>query len=62
MGYQCFSCLKDSVYWQADFMFEEYGLEGNGVVHVLKCSNCGADIEYYCPIEEEKNEIDTGDR
>lgn len=46
--YECFNCLSKSVVWDADFDFEDYCLEGEGVVHVLHCCNCGAKIEYYC--------------
>lgn len=31
-GYQCFHCLTNGVYWQGDFSFEDYGLEGEGIV------------------------------
>ncbi len=51
-GYQCFHCGHNSVYWQGDFSFEDYGLEGEGIVQVCKCSNCGADIEYYIRLDE----------
>lgn len=50
-SYQCFHCLSSSVNWQSDFSFEDYGLEGEGVINVCHCSNCGADIEYYVPID-----------
>lgn len=58
MGYQCFHCGQNSVYWQADFSFEDYGIEGEGVVHTLKCGSCGADIEYYIRIDEEDTNED----
>lgn len=48
--YQCFHCLSNSVVWQSDFDYEDYGLEGEGIVQVCHCSNCGADIEYYIPL------------
>ena len=51
--YQCFNYGQYTVIWQADFDFEDYGIEGNGVIHVCKCMNCGADIEYYCGEKEE---------
>ena len=54
MGYQCFHCLHDTVMWQADFSFEDYGLEGERIIHVCKCANCGADIEYYIRLDEEE--------
>ena len=47
--YQCFHCGHYSVIWGADFTFDDYGLEGDGVVHACHCANCGADIEYYVP-------------
>ncbi len=42
--------------WDCDYMFEEFGYEGNGIVHVCHCANCGAEIEYRCPIEQGKDE------
>lgn len=53
--YQCFHCLSNSVVWQSDFSFEDYGLEGEGVINVCHCANCGADIEYYIPIDSEES-------
>ena len=49
-GYQCFHCLHNTVYWESDFSFEDYGMEGEGIVHVCHCANCDADIEYYVPV------------
>ena len=49
--YECFHCGHRSVIWDSDFTFEDYGLEGEGLVH--HCANCGAEIEYYVPITEE---------
>lgn len=50
--YQCFHCGEDTVVWGADFSFEDYGLEGEGIVHSCHCANCGADIEYYVRLDE----------
>lgn len=47
--YECFHCGQRSVYWQNDFTFGDYGYEGEGIVHICHCGNCGADIEYYVP-------------
>lgn len=44
--YQCFHCGAISVIWDADFDFDDMGYEGNGIVHICHCSNCGAEIEY----------------
>lgn len=54
--YQCFHCLHDSVVWGADFTFEDYGMDGEGIVHSLHCANCGADIEYYVRIDDPEEE------
>lgn len=45
-GFQCFHCLHNSLVWQCDYDFEDYGYEGDGIVQVLVCSNCGAEVEY----------------
>lgn len=55
--YECFNCLAKSVVWECDYDFEDLGYEGNGIVHICKCTNCGAEIEYRVPFdEEEENE------
>lgn len=41
-GYECFHCLCNSVVWDSDFDFEDCGYEGDGIVHLLHCANCGA--------------------
>ncbi len=49
--YECFHCGQRSVIWQNDFMFEDLGYEGQGIVHICHCNNCGAEIEYYVPLD-----------
>lgn len=44
--YECFHCGARAVIWDADFDFDDFGYEGEGVVHVCHCANCGAEIEY----------------
>ena len=51
--YECFHCLNKAVAWMNDFSFEDYCMEGEGIVHVLQCSHCGAYIEYYVPIPDD---------
>lgn len=53
---ECFHCGSKSVVWQNDFMFEDFGYEGEGIVHECHCNNCGADIEYRVPIVQAKKE------
>lgn len=44
--YECFHCGARTVIWDADFDFDDFGLDGSGLVHVCHCANCGAYIEY----------------
>jgi len=50
--YECFHCLSRSVIWDADFDFEDYGEEGEGIIHECHCANCGARITYYIRTDE----------
>lgn len=49
--YECFHCLNRSVVWECDYDFSDFGYEGDGIVQILHCSNCGAEIEYRIRIE-----------
>lgn len=49
--YECFHCLSRSLIWDADFDFEDFGMDGPGIVHICHCASCGAHVEYYVPIE-----------
>lgn len=51
--YECFHCGKVSVIWDSDFTFDEFGLYGDGIVHVCHCTNCGATIIYEIPIDDD---------
>ena len=54
--YECFHCGKIAVIWDSDFDFSDYGYEGEGIVHACHCTNCGAEIEYRIPIEEDDDD------
>lgn len=56
--YQCFHCLSDSVIWDCDYDFSDFGYDGEGIVQICHCTNCGAEIEYRISLnnEEEENE------
>ena len=62
--YECFHCLARAVIWQSDFTFEDFGMEGEGIVHVCECSSCGAEIYYYIPInnDEDSKAEDQGEK
>lgn len=54
--YECFNCCTRSVIWDADFSFEDYGLEGEGIIHECHCTHCGARITYQVPLDEDGEE------
>lgn len=47
--YECFHCGCRTVVWQCDYDFEDFGYDGSGIVHILHCETCGAEIEYDVP-------------
>ena len=49
-NFECFHCLSGGVVWDSDFGYEDYGYNGEGIVHVLHCTECGARIEYRVPL------------
>lgn len=51
----CFHCGGRLV-WQNDFSYEDYGYEGEGIVQVLNCMDCGADVEYKIGLGEDEDE------
>ena len=53
---QCFHCQEDTVVWDADFDYSDFGYEGEGIVQMCHCTNCGAEIEYRIPLGKEEEE------
>lgn len=58
MGYQCFHCGAYAVQWECDYDYSDYGYDGEGVIHICHCTNCGADIEYRIPAGGEEDETE----
>lgn len=54
--FECFHCGERAVIWQNDYAFEDYGIDGEGIVHDLRCSNCGAVITYEVPVDDSECE------
>lgn len=44
--YECFHCGERAVVWGGDFDYDDYCLDGDGMVHELHCTECGARIRY----------------
>lgn len=49
----CPNCGSEKVIWKSDFDFEDYGMEGKGIVHEMECADCGAFIICMVSAEEE---------
>lgn len=49
--FECMHCGERAVVWDGDFTFEDYGEEGEGIIHECTCSNCGAMITYRIPLD-----------
>lgn len=52
--YECFHCLTRGVIWDCDYDFSDFGYEGEGIIHICHCVNCGAEIEYAIRIDNDK--------
>lgn len=50
----CWFCGSELI-WGNDFSFEDYGLEGEGVVANLSCPSCGAVADFYSKFENEED-------
>ena len=42
--------------WGGDHTYEDYGLEGEGIVSNLSCSNCDVSVLVYRPIDNDKTD------
>lgn len=51
--YECFHCGQRAVIWDCDYDFSDFGYEGTGIVQVLHCECCGAEIEYMIRFDSE---------
>ena len=50
----CYHCNTELI-WGGDHMYEDYGIDGEGIVSNLSCPNCPTTVFVYTDIEEEKN-------
>lgn len=57
--YECFHCLQRSVIWDCDYDFSDFGYEGEGIVQICHCANCGAEIEYRIRLDKDESETET---
>lgn len=48
----CWFCGREMI-WGCDFSFEDYEMDGEGIVASLSCPNCDATAEFYSSCEDE---------
>ena len=51
----CWHCNAELI-WGGDHDYEDYGLEGGGIVSNLSCSKCEASVEVYLPLSNDKED------
>ena len=51
-GVRCPICHNEMI-WGNDFSFEDYGMEGGGIVSEYSCSNCEVTLTIYQPLKDE---------
>ena len=50
----CYYC-GGPLCWDCDFTFEDCGYEGEGLVSILHCMKCGANVEYTLRYDKEED-------
>ena len=53
---ECFYYGNRTVIWDSDFDFSDFCQEGEGIVHILHCTHCGAQIQYMIPTDTDDSE------
>ena len=56
---KCWHCNSD-VIWGGDHDYEDYGLEGEGIVSNLSCSKCSANYLIYLGEEDDSSKQSKG--
>ena len=49
----CYFCGHEMI-WGGDFSFEDFDIEGEGIITNLSCPNCGASAEFMTKVNEEE--------
>lgn len=49
---KCWHCGHELV-WGCDFSFDDYCMDGDGIVSTFSCSNCPAEATLTLPFDEE---------
>lgn len=59
--FECYHCGCQSVIWDCDYDFADFCYEGDGIVQIFHCAECGAEIEYMIPFRREEEGVVDGD-
>lgn len=51
IGQHCFLCFGPCV-WDNDFSYDDCGFDGDGIVSMWHCADCGAEYEIRISLEE----------
>ena len=48
----CPYCDEGDIIWGGDHSYEDFGMEGDGIVQNFSCSVCGVSYEVFVPFED----------
>lgn len=51
----CWYCRSEMI-WNNDFSYEDFMMEGDGIVAVLTCTSCGSYAHFYTDLGERDND------
>ena len=54
-GMNCWHCSTELI-WGGDHDYEDYGLDGEGIVSNLSCPNCHSFVLVHMPMEDDKTD------
>lgn len=49
----CWFCQTELI-WGCDYSYDDYGLEGDGVIATFSCPKCNSYVEAYSPEETDE--------
>lgn len=59
--FECLNCGEKALLWDCDYSYDDYELEGDGIVREFHCTKCRAEITLYIPLDDPEEEDVTSD-